>query len=589
MSRENQNFYALAGLMLSLITVLCAWHYAVRYLLPVPDRLNLWDLAWEHWAYRNNFTAYLAWRWPPLIALGYPYYFVGAVLPGVLVYGGIVGLLRTTWTSLAQAFGGWLGGTLLGQCLMNWAPLPNPLLAALTVPGLAFLAGILAPAIPELFAPAPDRSIVRGTRIVRYRANTLKVVNAAVKAGRTVLAGVRLDALAEVQHLVAIGVTGAGKSVALLALMYTAMCRGDRHIVADPDGGAMRLFFRKGDVILNPADPRSAKWDILAEIKEDTDYRFLADSVLPYPKGDEGNEWIKYAQEIFAACLQTWHENRLGTSDAFFEAMATADREKLAMLCEGMAAHRYFADGNEKMLGSVMGTLAPALGGMRQLARVEGPSFSVRRWMRYGKGSLWMPYRAHQIPALRGLISCWMGLAISEGLSFDDSKTRRMWFYVDELDALGRIQGLKDALARLRKKGGCVVMGIQSIAQVRAVYGDAEAQTIVENCDNKLVLRCGASEGGGTAKFASQVIGDREVKRDETTTSRTQGRNASSSSSKSVRIYREPAVMDSEIMRLDSCNGYLKVASKPDWFQVSFEPLDFPERVEPYVAEPKNS
>ena len=31
---------------------------------------------------------------------------------------------------------------------------------------------------------------------------------------------------------------------------------------------------------------------------------------------------------------------------------------------------------------------------------------------------------------------------------------QRLWFVVDELDALGAIDGLKDALARLRKFGG---------------------------------------------------------------------------------------------------------------------------------------
>jgi hypothetical protein len=40
---------------------------------------------------------------------------------------------------------------------------------------------------------------------------------------------------------------------------------------------------------------------------------------------------------------------------------------------------------------------------------------------------------------------------------------------------------------------------------------DAEAQTIVENCGNTLILRCSASERGGTAEFASRLIGQREI------------------------------------------------------------------------------
>src|SRR5580704_2187214 len=66
-----------------------------------------------------------------------------------------------------------------------------------------------------------------------------------------------------------------------------------------------------------------------------------------------------------------------------------------------------------------------------------------------------------------------------------------------------RIDGLKDALARLRKFGGRCVLGFQSIAQVSNVYGPGEAQTIVENCSNTLILRCSGSENGGTSQFAS--------------------------------------------------------------------------------------
>src|SRR5215469_4909159 len=51
------------------------------------------------------------------------------------------------------------------------------------------------------------------------------------------------------------------------------------------------------------------------------------------------------------------------------------------------------------------------------------------------------------------------------------------------------------------------------IAQVSATYGFGEAQTIVENCGNTLILRCSGSEHGGTSQFASRLIGEREVVR----------------------------------------------------------------------------
>ena len=87
-------------------------------------------------------------------------------------------------------------------------------------------------------------------------------------------------------------------------------------------------------------------------------------------------------------------------------------------------------------------------------------------------GVLFMPYRAGQIAALRSTISAWMRLAIFEAMERAEGD-QRLWFVVDELDALGQIDGLKDALARLRKFGGRCVLGFQSIAQVSSTYGAA--------------------------------------------------------------------------------------------------------------------
>jgi type IV secretory pathway TraG/TraD family ATPase VirD4 len=80
-----------------------------------------------------------------------------------------------------------------------------------------------------------------------------------------------------------------------------------------------------------------------------------------------------------------------------------------------------------------------------------------------------MPYQAGQIASLRGLIAIWLRLAIFEvmnGLEGD----QRLWFAIDELDALGAIDGLKDALARVRKFGGRCVLGFQSIGQVSPLH-----------------------------------------------------------------------------------------------------------------------
>jgi len=156
-----------------------------------------------------------------------------------------------------------------------------------------------------------------------------------------------------------------------------------------------------------------------------------------------------------------------------------------------------------------------------------------------------------------------MRLSIFEAMNCEEGD-QRLWFIVDELDALGAIDGLKDALARLRKFGGRCVLGFQSIAQVSGLYGKGTAETIVENCSNTLILRCSASERGGTSEFASKLIGQREVMHTTiSTTSRSSQWGSSASESEQLRI--EPAVMASEIERLPDLAGFLKIASVPDW------------------------
>jgi hypothetical protein len=111
------------------------------------------------------------------------------------------------------------------------------------------------------------------------------------------------------------------------------------------------------------------------------------------------------------------------------------------------------------------------------------------------------------------------------------------------------------------------------ISQVSNTYGRGEAQTIVENCGNSLILRCSASEQGGTAQFASRLIGEREVLRRSTSRGRDGagmlgGRERRRSLSVSEQRVTEAAVLPSEIEQLPDLTGYLKSAASPVWLKV---------------------
>jgi type IV secretory pathway TraG/TraD family ATPase VirD4 len=390
-----------------------------------------------------------------------------------------------------------------------------------------------------------------------------------------VLAGVSFDPRDETKHFKFIGTTGTGKSTAIRELLQSALDRGDRAIIADPDAGYLDRFYDGGsrDVILNPFDRRSHGWNLFAELHDEFDVEQLARALVPDTEGED-RSWRGYARTFFVAVTkQLWELDRSGlqtmTVAELYRTLTMASHEELRILVHNTPAQAFLESGNERMFTSIRSVAASSIAPLQYVARQQGAPLSLRQWVRNPTGhrALFLPYSATQIAALRSLISAWLRLCIFETMSGSD-RDQRLWFVVDELDALGTIDGLKDALARLRKFGGRCVLGFQSIAQVSETYGRGEAQTIVENCANTLVLRCSASEQGGTAHFASRLIGEREVIRAHESRSRRPGewRYTRTVSDQHVT---ELAVLPSEIEQLPDLAGYLKVASAPAWRRVT--------------------
>lgn len=397
------------------------------------------------------------------------------------------------------------------------------------------------------------------------------------------LAGLPVAHDDETKHFKIIGTTGTGKSTAIREMLSIALKRGDRAIIADPDGGYLARYYDadRGDVILNPFEPAAAKWDLLGEIANDYDVDQMARSLIT-DNGDPDRSWSEYARTFFIAVTQQARNAGIADDREIYRLIAKAPVKELSVLLESTAAGPFLEEGNERMFGSVRSTASSAVRVLEYTTRQEGTRFSIRQWVKHGAarcaggkgGVLFLPYKAGEIAALRSIISAWMRIAIFEAMGRSEGD-QRLWFIVDELDALGEIDGLKDALSRLRKFGGRCVLALQSIGQVSGIYGRAVADTIVENCGNTLILRCSASERGGTSEFASKLIGQHQVV--HTTRSQTRRPNEwLPATTTSEHLSIEPAIMASEIERLPDLEGLLKMASIPDWRRVRLAPVSQP-------------
>jgi type IV secretory pathway TraG/TraD family ATPase VirD4 len=393
------------------------------------------------------------------------------------------------------------------------------------------------------------------------------------------VAGVAIAAADETKHFKLIGTTGTGKSTAIRELLGTAIARGDRAVFADPDGGYRARFFDRyrGDIVLNPFERNSVKWDLFAEIHNSYDVEQLASGLIPASDDPSASEWRGYARTFLTAVVRRCYLSGRRDIANLWRLLTMASADELRPMISGTPAQPFLDPDNARMFGSIRSVTGSAIAAFEYIQAQRAAPFSVREWVRTRTlpGAVFIPYKAGQIAAMRSMIATWMRLAIFEAMSQAEGHDQRLWFVVDELDALGAIDGLKDALARLRKFGCRCVLGFQSIAQVSSTYGQSEAQTIVENCGNTLILRCSGSENGGTSQFASRLIGDREVLRRQISRGRDRDgalstRGPHRSHSVTEQYVTEPAVMPSELEQLPDLCGYFKSASSRSWLKVAF-------------------
>jgi type IV secretory pathway TraG/TraD family ATPase VirD4 len=119
---------------------------------------------------------------------------------------------------------------------------------------------------------------------------------------------------------------------------------------------------------------------------------------------------------------------------------------------------------------------------------------------------------------------------------------------------LGRQAKVETLVTRGRKRGLAAVLGYQSIAQLRRIYGHEQAAVLASMPSTKLLLRVDEPD---TAAFIARQIGERETLRYEIGMSAAEhGDRFNLQPSRRT----EPVVMASEIQRLPKLAGYLCIA-----------------------------
>lgn len=214
-----------------------------------------------------------------------------------------------------------------------------------------------------------------------------------VRTGVVTLAGIEIPAVDETKHFKLLGATGSGKSTATRELLSGALERSDRAIIADPDGGYLKSFYDRyrGDVIPNPFERRSARWDLFGEVEQPYDVEQLTRSLISEGADASSREWRAFARTFLGAILEYCKlENRQDLGEVW-RLVSVADVEELQPILAGTAAQPFLGEGIEDVPFDPWHREPRTVRAqIRQRGRAK--PLSVRQWVREGKGVLFLPY-----------------------------------------------------------------------------------------------------------------------------------------------------------------------------------------------------
>jgi type IV secretory pathway TraG/TraD family ATPase VirD4 len=352
----------------------------------------------------------------------------------------------------------------------------------------------------------------------------------------------------ESSHVLLMGDSGSGKSVAIRQLLRQVQGRGEGAIVYDPAMDFVGEFYSpaRGDLILNPLDARCPYWGLGDEINREETATTIAAAFLP-EKEYEKEFFTNAPRRVLAYLLKRNPQPR----DLL---RWMSDPEQIAFMVKGTPLAALLDQGAPAQKAGVISSLNMVANCLELLPEWEHTrsTFSTSEW--YTERKRWVfltsspDYREKILP----LHSVWLDLFILRMMGYcEDQAARPVWFVLDELASLNKLPQLHTAVTENRKYGNPVVLGFQGRSQLEKRYGQ-DAEAMLSQPATKVFFKTSEPRA---AKWISEAIGEIEVERLKE--SRSMG-ILSSKKSYAMEIATKPLVMASEISGLAPLSGFIK-------------------------------
>jgi len=325
----------------------------------------------------------------------------------------------------------------------------------------------------------------------------------------------------EPKHMLILGTSGSGKGVLINQLVHQINQRkesyrtGERCIFYDLKGEFVAKQLQENDYIFSPFDARSIGWNIFNEIEALPDFDIMAKSLFISP-AEKDAYWYNCASDVFKAGLIYLKMNQTTNNQDlwnFFSLPLSNIKSKLMLLpLEYQGAIKHIDKEDAPASASIISILQERIQFFHYLTDLDG-NFSFRKYISEQReekiqSNLFILNIEQYSAIFKPLMTLCIDAMIRETLSLPDKLNRRIWFIIDELGSLYRMDSIIKLETVGRSKGGCLVCANQDLGRIEEMYGRANLKSFFNNFNTNFTFRIREPE---TAEFLSKAIGDQQL------------------------------------------------------------------------------
>lgn len=352
-------------------------------------------------------------------------------------------------------------------------------------------------------------------------------------------------------HVIVFGGSGSGKS-SCIAIPTLNRWDGAIFAIDIKDGGELEKKSQSlsPSHIFRPGDPCSLGYDpfwFVDKEKPENSLREIAYTLIPTNAKNPHDFWVMNEQRYLLSALYFCYDS----GQSFLESMRTIYSLTTQQLLDkiNQSTCQFAKNGMSDFVGMAPETLGGIVGGVgnaissfvtdRDILEVLSKNELITPTLLENGERIFICIPEHKLDVYRELLE----LIISQFLRYfealEDSKTFPVLFVLDEFARLGRFDRMINALATLRSKKVTILLFLQSLSQLDALYGTNHRKVMTDNCAYKVILNASDAD---SQQYFSKLAGTYERYKK----SYTKGRQ----SSYSIQVSNEPIVRPQELATL---------------------------------------